>query len=371
MKLLIALVSVGLALCAASPAVADETASSESAPPAAAPSELWTPEAPRPPYGIDVKRPVIGGACPQCVWGPLSEFVRDAMRPYGWDVQICYNCNLVWSPRMVAETRVPRPLSDEEIEVRDPPPPDAPVDFGVTETMMLQWAYKGVELYEDNRMDNLRLIAHIEDPGFLLIAAKKGSGITDLTQLRDRTEALRILTDGGPWLRTVFEYYGITEEQVVAKGGRFSNAMEHVNKDENFDLIVSSLASLGNNFEANVWTEMSQKYDLVYFPIPQDLRDKMQEEWVDSVQVDLPYQYFRGVEEPIPTIGRSGHGVIGRDDTPDEFAYAVAKAIDEQSWRLKWFNRPYSIDRRTIWRNGDVPLHPGAARYYREQGYIE
>jgi TRAP-type uncharacterized transport system substrate-binding protein len=32
--------------------------------------------------------------------------------------------------------------------------------------------------------------------------------------------------------------------------------------------------------------------------------------------------------------------------------------------------RPYSYDPRTVWRNLDVPLHPGAARYYREQGYL-
>ncbi len=367
MKYPVALICAVIALFIGQNARAENPAS----PVATSDQEAWTPAAPQPPYGIDVKRPVIGGACPQCVWGPLSEFVRDAMEPYGWDVQICYNCNLVWSPRMVAEARVPHALTEEEIEVRDPPPPDAPVDFGVTETMMLHWAYHGEELYEGNRMDNLRLIANIEDPGYLLIAAKKGSGITDLSELRDRKEALRILTDGDPWLREVFEYYGITEEAVVAKGGRFSNAMEHEHKDENFDLIVSSLASIGNNFEANVWTEMSQKYDLTYFPIPQDLRDRVQESWVGAAQVDVPYQYFRGIDKPIPTVGRSGHGVITRDDVPDDFAYAVAKAIDEQSWRLKWFNRAYSIDRRTIFRNGDIPLHPGAARYYREQGYIE
>ena len=42
--------------------------------------------------GIAAKRPVFGGACPACPWGAMAEVVRDAMKPDGWDVQICYSC---------------------------------------------------------------------------------------------------------------------------------------------------------------------------------------------------------------------------------------------------------------------------------------
>src|SRR5689334_7868971 len=50
------------------------------------------PGAPAGPFGIAVKRPVFGGACKVCPWGAVAEIVRDAMKPYGWDVQICYHC---------------------------------------------------------------------------------------------------------------------------------------------------------------------------------------------------------------------------------------------------------------------------------------
>jgi len=50
--------------------------------------------------------------------------------------------------------------------------------------------------------------------------------------------------------------------------------------------------------------------------------------------------------------------------------YDAAKAIDEHRAALKWFIRPYSYDSQTAWRNFDVPLHPGAERYYRERGYM-
>jgi len=43
--------------------------------------------------GIKQKKPVFGGACRLCPWGAMAEVVQQAMKPYGYDVQICYNCN--------------------------------------------------------------------------------------------------------------------------------------------------------------------------------------------------------------------------------------------------------------------------------------
>ena len=59
------------------------------------------------PTGIPAKRPVFGGACRLCPWGAMAEVVQAAMKPYGYDVQICYNCNAADAPRIVSEARVP------------------------------------------------------------------------------------------------------------------------------------------------------------------------------------------------------------------------------------------------------------------------
>ena len=52
---------------------------------------------------------VFGGACKVCPWGALAEVVGRAMQHYGYDVQICRNCNAEDSPRIVAEARTPPP----------------------------------------------------------------------------------------------------------------------------------------------------------------------------------------------------------------------------------------------------------------------
>ena len=88
--------------------------------------------------------------------------------------------------------------------------------------------------------------------------------------------------------------------------------------------------------------------------------------------VDLPFRYMRGVgDTPIPVVGTSGTAVYGREDMPDLFVYDVAKAIDEQRALLRWANLPFSYDPMTVADGAGVPLHPAAARYYKERGYIK
>src|SRR4030095_3599003 len=42
--------------------------------------------------GVAAKRPVFGGACPACPWGAMGDVVKEALKPYGYDGQICYYC---------------------------------------------------------------------------------------------------------------------------------------------------------------------------------------------------------------------------------------------------------------------------------------
>ena len=60
-----------------------------------------------------------------------------------------------------------------------------------------------------------------------------------------------------------------------------------------------------------------------------------------------------------------------RDDAPDNFTYDLAKALDEQQILLKGQTIPYYYNKKTVFSVRDVPLAPGAARYYREVGYMK
>lgn len=319
--------------------------------------------------GFAVKRPVMASACPHgCPWGELGEFVQAAVKPLGYEVILCRNCNRAEGPRVVGRNAYPPPLIAQDLLIGTTSRVNARVDFGVTESGFLNAAYRGEGAYQaDGPYRNLRLIAKLEDPMYLLVAVKRGSGITDLGQIRERRMPVRILSAGGLAGR-VLEHYGLTRAAVESWGGQIGLAMGAPG-DAPFDVIISDLGSPANNLESNHWTRFSQLHDLQFLELPEPLLAELART-PGVTRVTAKWGLLRGIERPIATVARSGEVIFARDDTPEQAAYDLARAIDAARAELRWYQRPYSYDPRTVWKNLDVPLHPGAARYYREAGYM-
>jgi len=318
--------------------------------------------------GWAAHRPVMAAACQHtCPWGELGDFMTEAMAPLGYQVILCRNCNRAEGPRIVGRHERAPPLGPQDFEIGTFERVDAPVDFGVTESTILAAAYRGEGGYaRDGPYRNLRLIARIEDPNYLLVAVRKGAGITDLGQVRERRMPVRVLTVGS-LAPQVLAYYGLTPQALASWGGSTAMAID-VPRDAAFDIIVSDLGSGANNIESNLWTTFSQTRDLIFLDLPEPLLDKLAAQ-PNVERVTARWGLLRGIDRPIRTVGRSGEAVFARDDTPDQAAYDLARAIDARRDQLKWFVRPFSYDPRRVTQNLGVPLHPGAARYYREMGY--
>ncbi len=322
-------------------------------------------------YGVEVKRPVLQAACKYCPWGMLGDVLKKAMAPYGYDVAVCHACSGVDGARIVSKRLNPPEVSDRQFAQGTGLQPRAPIDFGVTNAEYVQRAYAGRGDYvRDGPMTNLRLLARIESPAYLMIAVTRSSGITDLRQIAEKKMPVRILAGvagGLGSLDPAFGFFGFNRQDIAAWGGKIltGNALL-LNPD--FDMMIG-VGVLANYPEGGMWYEMSQRKDLVFLPIPEALRARLVNE-TGAIAVDLPFRYMRGVgDQPVPSVGYSGVFVYGRDDLPDGFAHDVAQALDEKRELIRWSNQPFSYDPGTVADGGDVPVHNGAAQYYRERGY--
>ena len=319
--------------------------------------------------GWDVKRPVMAAACEcGCPWGELGDFIKESMKPYGYSVILCRNCNRWYGPRLVAEHDYPPPLDEINLEDGVNVRVDARVDFGVTSSAMLSSAYSNI-LAGKGPYRNLRLIAKIEDPFYYLVAVKKESGIKDFAKIKQQHLPVRIMGADGNMM-TILNYYGITTDNIKSWGGKIGVPTDEALKGD-FDIVAGFLASPAMNPESSYWTTLSQKFDLYFLELPEDLLKLIAKQNVDAEFVEVHQNLLRGVNRIIKTLGRSGEAVFARDDTPEQAAYDLAKAIDENHGALKWFIRVYTYDLKTVWQNFGVPLHPGAEKYYREAGYIK
>jgi uncharacterized protein len=325
-----------------------------------------------PGIGIAAHKPVFGGACKSCPWGVVADVVKSALKPYGYDVQVCYFCAQSDAPRIVGDARLPPPLPDPlptEIFPASfmPPSPNGRVEFGATAARNLIAAYHGAGAYaKDGPRPRLRLLANISSPLYLIVAVKRSTGITDLAQLKTHKGTLKIVV-GNDFADVIFPYYGVSTESLKAAGDSFPMGVMPKARD-GADVIIYH-GNLANTPEFNIWYEQSQRQELVYLQLPDDLLEKLATA-LDLERRDIPVGLLRGLDAPIHTVTRTGTVVYGRADMPDSFAYLVAKALDEQQDLFEWTTGNYSYNRYRVAKAGDVPLHPGAARYYRQRGYL-
>lgn len=319
--------------------------------------------------GWDVKRPVMAAACDNgCPWGELGDFVQQSMKPLGYSVILCRNCNRTYGPGLVSTNDYPPPLDEVNLEDGVNVRVNAKLDFGVTSSAMLASAYKS-GLAGKGPYRNLRLIAKIEDPFYYLIAVRKELGIRDFARIRQQHLPVRILGSDAN-MASILKYYGITADSIKAWGGKTNVSNEEAKKGE-FDMIAGFLASPSLNPESAIWTTLSQKFDLYFLELPEDLLKQIAQQNTDAEIVEVHQNLLKGVNRRFKTLGRSGEAIFARDDIPAQAAYDLAKAIDANHGALKWFIRVYTYDPKTVWQNFGVPLHPGAEKYYREAGYIK
>jgi TRAP-type uncharacterized transport system substrate-binding protein len=84
---------------------------------------------------------------------------------------------------------------------------------------------------------------------------------------------------------------------------------------------------------------------------------------------------FPGIPAEVQTLDFSGWPMIVRDDMRDDVAYALCETIEKRKHAIPTDNyKPLEIaqlcsnDQEAPY---DVPLHPGAARFYRDKGYLK
>jgi uncharacterized protein len=322
--------------------------------------------------GIAVKRPVFGGACKACPWGILAMVTRDALAYYGYDTRVCWVCWSSYGPREMADRTKPVMPPDSTADPADvEPPPDAVLDISATSEINLDDAWDGVGPYatDNKKRQNYRVIAAVQQPNWLIAAASKKSGITSLAQIANRTQPAWVVADGNVATRAVLDYYGITDEKLKAHGGGFLRGTLTREKRASADVFVGG-GLLVNTPEQRMWYEVSQLNDLYYLDFNEALLSKLAAIRGYSRAV-LPYSALRGLQRTIPTVMRSVHLIYVRDDAPDDFAYTVAKALDEHQELFRLQAEPWYYDRRLVAKTDLIPLHPGAARYYRERGYLK
>jgi TRAP-type uncharacterized transport system substrate-binding protein len=252
-------------------------------------------------------------------------------------------------------------------------------DFGFGNPVGLsRMAYLGVGFYK--KKIPLRAIGVFPTWDRLIFAVHQDIGINSIEDIRKQKYPLRISTRRKGKLQTtlyvieeVLKAYDMSFAEIVRWGGKIMEAASPSSPDR-MDSIRSGSVDAVFDEGVKSWGPLALKSKMRLLPIAAQVLRKMEKLGFPSAV--LTREHYPALEEEIETVDFSGWTYFCHADLASEIAYNMAKAVDlcyKQIPVDHFDKRPMTM--AEFCRGGEagqlnIPLHPGAKRYFRERGYL-
>lgn len=236
------------------------------------------------------------------------------------------------------------------------------VGFSLGDSVADAWA-GNEEAGFRNKLDKLRGLAAVY-PNFIQIVARKDSGITTLEDLKGKRISVGAPKSGTELnARKVFGAAGMTYKDFgKVEYLPFAESVELM-KNRQIDATLLS-AGLG----VSAIRDLASVTDITIVAVPADVVEKIGEPVF--IAENVPAGTYNGVDQDIPTVAIINF-LITHSDVPEEVVYEMTKQMFEKKAELvSAHSAANGIDLATAGKGMPLPLHPGAERFYKEQGAL-
>ncbi len=231
----------------------------------------------------------------------------------------------------------------------------------------LSYGYKGDKLGGFTKpLSNLRVIANIY-ANTIQIVARKDSGVRTLSDLKGKKVSVGAPGSGTEInARQIFEAAGMSYKDFDrTEYLSFSESADQMkNRAIDVTLMSSGMPNPGI-------MDIATSQEIVIVPIPAAVIGKLGKELPFFVPATIPKGMYKGQEEDVQTVGVPNF-LIASATMDEKTAYEITKAMFENLPRLVQAHAAAKgIKLENATKGLPVPLHPGAAKYYREKGLIK
>ena len=242
-------------------------------------------------------------------------------------------------------------------------------------------AFKGKGVFR--RPLPLRTIAVFPSYDVMGFAVHESTGITSLAQVRKERIPLRLSTGKitpasflhHPTMFTVhavMKAAGFTLAEIRKWGGKIQSVTRPSHPDRRAAIENGTINAV---FDEGIksWGQTAVDHGFRYLPVEGEILERLTA--MGYRQSVVPKSRFQGMAADVKTVDFSGWPMVVRADMPDDVAYALCQAIEARKELIPTDNyKPLNVAQ--LCANDeeapcDVPLHPGAERFYRERGHLK
>lgn len=235
------------------------------------------------------------------------------------------------------------------------------IAFALGDSVKLAWEGE-TEAGFPGKLDKLRGIAAIY-PNYIQIVASEESGIKTLEDLKGKSLSVGAPASGTELnTRAIFEAAGMSYDDLgKIEYLPFAESVELI-KNRQLDATLQS-AGLG---VASI-RDLASSVAITVVAVPPEVVEKIGAPYISAT---IPAGTYEGQDEDVQTAA-VGNMLVTHADVSEETAYQMTKQLFENLDRLTAAHAAAkAIKLETALDGMPVPLHPGAERYYKEQGLL-
>ncbi|HEX6511504.1 MAG TPA: TAXI family TRAP transporter solute-binding subunit [Chloroflexota bacterium] len=235
---------------------------------------------------------------------------------------------------------------------------------------LLTQAYRGTGLFSQPL--DLRIVLIYPSLDHFVCAVHPRTGIGSLADLRQKQYPLKVSVRQDPshgtrvLLDVALAAYGMKLSDIEAWGGSVSYAGRPRTEERLRGMAGGELEALWDE-GANSWLPEALQAGLRPIRLGEDAIHAL--EAVGWRRTSLPASRYPGLQD-VSVIDFSGWPLYTRASLPDEDAYRLCDALASREAVMPWEDGTYQglahLGQDTPSTPRDVPLHPGAERWYRE-----
>jgi TRAP transporter TAXI family solute receptor len=241
------------------------------------------------------------------------------------------------------------------------------LDMGVAQSDVQYQAYHGTGNFEGDAYEDLRAVFRVHGEPLTLLA-RADSGIETLDDLENKR--VNIGNPGSGQRNTmevVMNAKGWTEDTFALASQLDAAEQAAALADNNVDAMVYVVGHPNGSIQ-----EATTTVDSRLIPLNDEDIDGIVEEFPYYSQSVIPGGLYKGNPDDVETFGVAATFVTTAE-ADEEVIYQTVKAVFDNFDRFKRLHPAFeNLDQEEMVTSGlSAPLHEGAARYYREQGWIE
>ncbi len=239
-------------------------------------------------------------------------------------------------------------------------------DMGVAQSDWQFYAYDGAPQFEGGKMDNLRAVFSVHPEPFTVVA-RRDSGITTFDDLKGKRVNIGNPGSGQRGtMEVLMEKMGWTMDDFALASELKAAEQAQALGDNNIDAMIYTVGHPNGSIQ-----EATTVVDAVLVPVEGPVVQELVDANPYYAVATIPGGMYEGTDSDVKTFGVRAT-FVSTSDVDEELVYQVVKAVFDDFDRFKKLHPAFeNLTPEEMVSSGlSAPLHDGAARYYREKGWI-